>query len=131
MAKHPTPLELRYRLWFRVVDLIGSSLQMAIPWAALVLVVYFGKEMVSSLSGRYTFAEIGVSFLGDLRISDAAAYIFGAGGLAYGVKRRKLQGDNIERTAKRIKELEERLDANRSSSRLTERGRTRPEDKHQ
>jgi hypothetical protein len=69
------------------------------------------------------------AFLGDFRISEGFAYVFGGGGVVYGMKHRKLHGDNLERMAGRIAELEKLLDAKRSSSRLTPRGKTRPEDK--
>lgn len=128
MAK-PSPEELRYRLKFRIVDMIGSSIHTIVPWGCAVLIAWIFQKSVLSLAGQYTFAQIGVGFLGDFRISDSVAYIFGASGVAYGLKRRKLLRDNIERTAKRISDYEKRLDGKRSSSRLTPRGTTRPEDK--
>jgi hypothetical protein len=128
MAK-PSPEELRFRLKFRIVDMIGSIIHTIVPWGCAVLIAWFFERSVVSLAGQYTFAQIGVGFLGDFRISDSFAYIFGAGGIAYGIKRRKLYQDNIERTAQRIADYEKRLDERRSSSRLTPRGKTRPEDK--
>ena len=113
----------------RIVDMIGSSVHTIVPWACAVLITWLFYKSVTSLAGQYTFAQIGMSFLGDFRISEGIAYIFGAGGVAYGIKRRKLYQDNIERTAKRISDLERERDLQRSSSRLTPRGKTRPEDK--
>jgi hypothetical protein len=125
----PSAAELRFRLHCRIVDMIGATIHTIVPWAAAVLIARYFYHSVSSLSGQYTFAQIGVGFLGDLRVSEGIAYLFGAGGVIYGVKRRKLQGDNLERTAGRLAELEKQIDPNRSSSRLTPRGKTRPEDK--
>lgn len=109
--------------------MIGSAIHTVVPWTAAVLVALLFQRSVSSLAGQYTFAQIGVGFLGDFRISEAFAYIFGTGGVVYGIKRRRLHQDNVERTAQRISDLEKRLDPKRSSSRLTPRGKTRPEDK--
>lgn len=109
--------------------MIGSVVHTIVPWAGAVLVAFFFYKSVSSLAGRYTFSQIGVGFLGDFRISDGVAYIFGAGGVGYGVKQTQLRRNNVERTAGRIAELEKQLDPARSSSRLTPRGTTRPEDK--
>jgi len=121
--------ELRYQLYFRIVDMIGSIFHIIVPWAGAVLVAFLFYRSVASLAGRYTFEQIGVGFLGDFRISEGFAYVFGGGGVVYGMKHRKLHGDNLERMAGRIAELEKLLDAKRSSSRLTPRGKTRPEDK--
>jgi hypothetical protein len=109
--------------------MIGSVFHVVVPWTAAVLIALCFQKSVSSLAGRYTFSQIGVSFLGDFKISEAFSYIFGAGGIAYGIKRRRLQQDNVERTAPRISDLEKQIDPKRSSSRLTPRGKTRPEDK--
>jgi hypothetical protein len=109
--------------------MIGSTIHTIVPWTAAIVIMYFFYRSVASLAGQYTLAQIGMGFLGDFRLSEGVAYVFGAGGVAYGAKRRKLQGDNIERTAKRISDLEKRIDPKRSSSRLTPRGKTRPEDK--
>lgn len=125
----PTTAELRYRLQCRIVDVIGSVIHTVVPWGCAVLIVWLFYRSVASLAGQYTFAQIGLTFLGDFRISEGVAYVFGAGGVAYGIKRHRLSQSTIERTAKRISDLEKQLDPKRSSSRLTPRGKTRPEDK--
>jgi len=109
--------------------MIGSVIHTVVPWTAAILIALYFEKSVSSLAGQYTFAKIGVGFLGDFRISETFAYIFGAGGVVYGIKRRRLHQDSVERTAQRISDLEKQLDPKRSSSRLTPRGKTRPEDK--
>ena len=109
--------------------MIGAVVHTVVPWGAAVLVAVYFYRSVASLSGHYTFAQIGVNFLGDLRVSEGVAYLFGAGGVVYGIKRHRLQGDNVQRMAGRIAELEKQEDPKRSSSRLTPRGKTRPGDK--
>ena len=109
--------------------MIGSIFHVIVPWTGAVLVAFLFYKSVVSLAGQYTFAQIGASFLGDFKISDGLAYVFGGGGVAYGLRHRKLRGDNVERMAGRIAEMEKLLDPKRSSSRLTPRGKTRPEDK--
>ena len=109
--------------------MIGSFVHVLIPWVAAVLIANYFYRSVSSLAGQYTFAQIGIRFLGDFRISEGLAYLFGAGGIFYGIQRHRLQQDIVERTAKRIADLEKLLDQQRSSSRLTPRGTTRPGDK--
>lgn len=109
--------------------MVGSIVHVGVPWTAAVLIAMFFYKSVASLAGQYTFAQIGVGFLGDFRISEGFAYLFGVGGITYGAKRHQLQQRNLERTAKRISDLEKQIDPGRSSSRLTPRGNTRPEDK--
>jgi hypothetical protein len=121
--------ELRYRLYAKIIDAVGSVIQACIPWAGAVLVAYFVYRSIQSLAGRMTLADIGIRFLADTKISEAFAYLFGATGIALGLRRERLHKDNVQRLTSRIKELEVRLDPKRSSSRLTPRGETRPEDK--
>lgn len=94
----------------------------------MIIAVLF-RQSVVSLAGKYTFADIGVKFLGDFTASENVAYIFGAGGIAYGLRRKKLQESNIQRLGEQIKQYEKELDPQRSSSRLTVKGKTRKEDR--
>jgi len=121
--------ELRYRLYGRIIDVIGSVVNRAIPWVGVVFIAYNVNSAVRFLAGRTTFADVGIKFLADFRISEAVAYVFGGGGLLYGLRNRKLRKDNVERMTRRIAQLEAQIDPRRSSSRLTSRGETRPEDK--
>lgn len=83
--------------------------------------------MVDSLSGLSTAADIQLSFLVD--ISVYIAWLAGAGGVGYGLHQRKLRRDTVERLQARITELESEVDPGRTSSGLTGRGDTNPEDK--
>lgn len=83
---------------------------------------------MSTYAGKYTFADIGISLLGDFRVSEALIYILGVGGIIYGYGERRLRLKAIERLANRQIELEKRIDPGRSSSGLTPQGTTRPED---
>ena len=83
-----------------------------------------GYLSIASLAGKHTIADIVISFLGNITVSKGVAYIFGAGGTAYGVYQRKLRRDFIERHSARDRELELQHDPSRSSSHLTPRGET-------
>lgn len=125
MAKR-SDAELRYAFWVRVVDTVGATIQTAVPWVCMVAMAGFFYLAIYSLSGRHTFADIGIAVLSDVKISCALAYTFGVGGILFGLKYKSLKADNVERTGNRIAELEKELDPGRSSSRLTSRGETRP-----
>ncbi len=100
-----------------------------IRWGAIVLIVRYAYLSIEALSGKTTLADIVVQFLSGVKVSVAIAWTFGIGGLAYGWKQRKLRRDTVERLQKRIQALESKVDLNRTSSQLTPRGDTRPEDK--
>jgi hypothetical protein len=68
-----------------------------------------------------------MSFLGNLKLTDGAAFLASGGGVTWGAIERKLKRDAIERLTERIKQQELKIDPNRSSSKLTKRGDTPPE----
>lgn len=100
-----------------------------IRWGSIVLISRYGYLAVQSLSGQTTLADIGINFLANVRVSVAIAWGAGAGGIVYGLNQKKLRKDAIERFHGRIKELETIIDKNRSTSSLTARGDTKPEDR--
>ena len=132
MAKQKSAAELRAenRLLRRMrqFDGVYSVLRDLIRWAAVVFIVYWIGRTIGTLAGKVTMADIGIRFLAEVRLSEAVAGIFGVTGLGYGLTQRRLRRNTIERLQGRIQELERRLDPNRTSSQLTERGETRPED---
>jgi hypothetical protein len=128
MAK-PTKGELRYRLYIRIIEVFGMVTHRAIPWLGLYGCGYLAYLSIKSLSGQVTLADIAIRFISDFRTSRGVAYLFGLGGIGYGVRQRKLRRDHIEQSSRTIEHLEKLTDPGRSSSRLTRRGETRPEDR--
>jgi hypothetical protein len=97
-------------------------------WGGAVLIVRYVYLMVLALAGHATFADIGLKILGDVKVSETVAWLFGSGSVAYGWHQRKLRKDTVERLQERIQKFERQIDGKRTSSRLTARGNTRPED---
>lgn len=132
MSTSPQPgrskASLDYAVRIRIIDTIDANLRLLIKFGLLAVIALFGYRSISVLAGQHTFADIGVRFLSDIRLGTSLGYALGAGGLYYGRKQKKLREDTIQQLAPRIKELETLRDANRSSSGLTKRGHTRPED---
>ncbi|MEW6351245.1 MAG: hypothetical protein AB1646_19490 [Thermodesulfobacteriota bacterium] len=128
--KGPPDLTPEQRLMGRLhlIDALASIVNRLIPWAALVFIAHWIYLAILALAGQKTIADIGISFLGSVTVSEALAVVLGGGGIAYGLKQRKLRRDTIERLQARIQDLERRLDPNRTSSSLTRRGTTNPED---
>lgn len=99
-----------------------------IRWGALVLSFRYMYLTVEALAGRVTLAQVGISFLGNLTLSQSLAYIFGSGGVIYGYGEHKLRQRTIRRLGPKRKELEVSIDPKRTSSKLTDKGETNPED---
>jgi len=109
-------------------DVIADAVHLIVPWGSAVAIAVIIYLMVGRLAGKTTFAQIGVSMLGELRLPDAVAYVFGGSGLLYGLNERRLRHKKTKGLTTYTAELEKRIDPNRTSSHLTAKGTTRPED---
>jgi hypothetical protein len=120
--------ELRYRALIRFIEVVGLIVHRAVPWAGITAVAYFAYLSIRTLSGEHTVASLVVKFVADFNIKEGVSYVVGLTGIGVGLRYRKLRKDTLEHMGERIKELESQIDPKRSSSRLTRRGETRPED---
>lgn len=121
-------VENRYLRRRTGLEAIASVVNHAIRVGGAVAIAYFGYRTVGVLAGETTTANIGIRFLADVRVSDAVAWLFGAGGVMYGLRQRRLRRSTVERLSGRITQLEKGIDSRRTSSHLTPRGETQPED---
>ena len=83
---------------------------------------FAGKTTIANVSGLEEFFKSGSGIISALAVGISC----GAGGTAFYTNRRrkKIHKDDIERLTPRANELERRLDPNRSSSQLDNRGET-------
>jgi hypothetical protein len=116
-------------LKFRRIDAATTILSHVIRWGVLLGLGRYAYLGVVVLAGKQTLAHIVLEFLANLRVSQTIAYLFGAGGIIYGVGERRLRQRNIERHSAQKNELERIIDPKRTSSNISERGTTRPGDK--
>ena len=124
-----TKAELDYRLSFKKIDAVVTIARAAIKYGALVACAGFLYRSIAVLSGKATLATIGLNILGNLTIQESISIVLTVGSIIYGVGQRQMRRKNIARLTERTIELEKRLDPRRTSSGLTNRGTTRPEDK--
>ncbi len=89
----------------------------------------YGYLAIDSLAGQSTLADIAVNFMTNIKVSVVVSWTVAGGGVFYGLRQRKLRRDTVERVQKRNQKLEAIIDKRRTSSQLTPRGDTRPEDK--
>ena len=136
-----------------LLKLCGQPANIAAKWVPLAFMVAALAQPVSdaviALAGNNTMADFRVSALADIKLqseykqnaagdeSDTQKYLvlatalaitFGIAGLLAAQRQRRLRLDVIEKMSKRIEFLEKMVDPNRSTSGLTVRGETNPED---
>lgn len=135
MARHrsaATALERREEREFahkmHRLDVVANLTGKLIRYGGMVVIAYLGYKSLAVLAGKYTEANIVLSLLGRLHANEWVAWIFGGSSVIYGWRQRRLRRDEIESLGGRNRKLELKLDKGRTSSRLTRRGDTRPED---
>ncbi|WP_144057448.1 hypothetical protein [Novipirellula maiorica] len=132
VKKNPSKAELETELRIlrqqRRAGNVASVINNAIRWTGCGVIAYFLFKAIDSLSGQTTTADIGIGLVGQLELSDVFAILFGGGGAVYGARQKSLRQETVERLQLRIRELEENEDGSRTSSGLTPRGETNPED---
>ena len=101
----------------------------AIKWLGIVLISYFVFRTVDALAGQTTVANFDIDMFRNLSPGQIVAAIWAGAATVFGLAERNLRRRTIERLQARITDLEGQIDAKRTSSQLTTRGETRPEDK--
>lgn len=99
-----------------------------IRWGGGVGIAFFFYLTIEALAGKSTESNLALKLVTDFNASDylwkTLAAVFGI----YGWNQRKLRKDTVQRLQGRNSKLETAIDPGRTSSRLTQRGDTRPED---
>jgi hypothetical protein len=113
------------RLRVRRSEIVGTVIVTAIRWVCGAAGVFFAARAVQHLAGLNTLADIRI--MGGLQVSVAVSWAAGAGGVAYGWRQRALRHNVNATLGTRVSELEKELDKRRSSSKLTKKGTTNPE----
>lgn len=116
----------KYRVLAKVTDLSKTLFRIGGFLGGLWII----KETLVPFAGGESTADIDILYqlATDLSADKWVAYILGGGGIIYGIRKRKLRKEYIERMSGRIESLEKRVDPGRSSSGLPETGDTKPTD---
>jgi len=112
-----------------IAEEVGKTVRFLVGAAAACFVAYMFALCADSLAGKSTNANILVNLAGKFEASLLLSWGVGVGGVLYGRGQRKLRKSTTERLTQRIVELEQGIDPNRSSSKLTKTGDTNPEDR--
>jgi hypothetical protein len=110
------------------VEEIAKTIRTFLVFGCALGMVYFFSVMVHDLAGRTTTADIGLKFLGSIRVSEGLAWAVAAvcGGVA--LKKGRTNRSLAARLS-RMADFERSIDPNRSSSHLTDTGMPREEDR--
>lgn len=104
----------------------------AVRWGGIGWLGYCAWQAVASLAGQQTDASIAIMidfFSRSHGIVTGAALVFGIAGVGYGYVQRSQRRRTVESMQHHVRELEVQIDPSRTSSGLTTRGDTNPEDR--
>lgn len=122
-AKNPATeqeAELAEATRLKRFDAIFGTIRHALSMLALVTVAFFLNSSIHALAGQTTVADIGVGFLANVKVSEAVAWLFGTAGIGFGVAQGRLRRRTATRQGRRLRELEQLIDSERSSSNYEE-----------
>lgn len=94
-------------------------------------IFYWGFQALQVLAGQDTKLSVALSLVFSVlvNVKFVAAIALTGGAMAWAVLERYLRLRKVDQLQGRIKQLEQMIDPNRSSSGLTTRGTTNPQDK--
>lgn len=122
-----------YKLAFKRIDAVTMIVKTVCKYACPVGCVYFAYKIVEVLAGRATVASfamsVAISVLGNDKVFKIIASLITGGSIIYGVSERRLRRRVTQRLTLRPGQLERLIDPKRTSSGLTPKGTTRPEDR--
>ena|SRR6266478_4736755 len=116
------------RVRLRLIDALSTFIIYGWKYGTLAFIAYWGFDALKAFAGKGTDAAVVFKIVTDLRIDQGIAYLFGLGGVAYGYKERRAKQKAVGHLGTARQEAEKRVDPGRTSSNLTPRGTSRPED---
>jgi|ERR1044072_1759065 hypothetical protein len=111
-----------------VVRLGGLFITRGFKWGFFAYLAYQGRLAIAAFAGKATLTGLIVSLGANASVVIGASWSVSIGIAIWVFLERRLRKGTVERLTLRIKELELSIDRRRSSSQLTPRGDTRPED---
>ncbi len=104
------------------VTVVSGVANRLITVGGFVWIAHYVRDTLVALSGENTIADVAISFLGHVGVSESFAWMVAILCGGYGFAQRTMRRKNGTRLGKRIRELEEAIDPERSSSELRETG---------
>lgn len=123
----PASVRSQERISLARVEERYRTIRTLIRVAGGVGAVHLGQGAIALLSGETTRLAFELSVLADVKF--AVTLTLAGATTTWAIAERVIRHRKVEQMQGRIKELETRLDPNRSSSGLTLKGKTNPKDK--
>jgi hypothetical protein len=119
--------QARERLATQRVDQLYGTIRTAIRYGAVAFGCWCLYLAIDSIAGKTTAFTMALSILLDVRL----VFAFSVAGLStiWAVAERKLRQRKVKYMQGRVRELELKIDPKRTTSGLTEHGRTHPRDR--
>ena len=127
-TKNHVDTELEIRRIEARTDLVISVSSSFFKFLTVLVVAYFGYKSIDTLAGEITVTNFFVGLFSDKNFANIVCILAAVSGILYGRKQSKLRKDVVERYHKYMKNEEEAVDPNRSSSHMDARGENRLED---
>ncbi len=109
------------------MDLTFGAIRTAIVTVGVVFAIYLAPPLLAPFAGKDTLLGLNVAVFGDFKFAVSVA-LTGAAAVWASVER-ILRHRKVEYLQARIRQLEEERDPNRTSSKLTTKGKTNPADR--
>jgi hypothetical protein len=116
------------RRYDAIVRLGGLLIGRGFKWGFFGWLVWQCQIAISAMAGKTTLTSLIVSLGANVSVLVTTSWAVTVGCIVWVFFERRLRKGTVERLTLRIKDLELGLDRGRSSSLLTTRGDTRPED---
>lgn len=127
-TKNHVDTELEIRRIEARTDMVLSVSAHFFKFLIVAVLAYFGYKSIDSLAGEITNTNFIVGLFSDKYFANVVCILAAIFGIFYGRSQSKLRKDVVERYHKYMKNEEEAVDPNRSSSRMDARGENRLED---
>jgi hypothetical protein len=116
---------------FHHIDQIYLTIRTLIRVGGGVVAAYFLFDALKHFAGKSTDLDVAASLMFSALVDLKVAILVSLAGAAcaWAAVERMIRHRNTEKMAQRIEELEKQIDPQRTSSRLTKRGKTNPQDK--
>jgi hypothetical protein len=121
--------QYEHSIKYKKLDIVNSAIQTFLKYGSLVAISAIFASALKILSGKQTLLNVTMLLVAHLKLSEKISYALGLAGILYGYRQRRLRRIVIENMSEHQRRLELSLDPRRTSSKITSKGTTRPDDR--
>jgi hypothetical protein len=121
-GEEPGRPDMTFIIWTKVFDL----LRLLVKYGAYVYIAYWGYRSVEALAGKITLADLALSYFTSKENDHGIPWVIAVLCGIWAIAERRFRLAKTQSMSDYIKDLEKRLDPNRTSSDLLPTGETNP-----